>query len=48
MYIFQILSLALLALVTIVQAKDGLQIGVKYKPEHCPIKSRKGDKLSMQ
>ncbi|KAL7411203.1 hypothetical protein BDY24DRAFT_397046 [Mrakia frigida] len=24
-----------------------LQIGVKYKPEVCPIQSRKGDKLSM-
>ncbi|WVW86972.1 FK506-binding protein 2 [Kwoniella bestiolae CBS 10118] len=29
------------------KAKDQLQIGIKYKPEECPIKSRKGDKLSM-
>ncbi|WWC65780.1 FK506-binding protein 2 [Kwoniella dejecticola CBS 10117] len=28
-------------------ANDQLQIGIKYKPEECPIKSRKGDKLSM-
>lgn len=27
---------------------DQLQIGVKYLPEDCPIKTRKGDKLSMQ
>jgi len=28
------------------EVKD-LQIGVKHKPEECPIKSRQGDRLSM-
>ncbi|WWC92764.1 FK506-binding protein 2 [Kwoniella dendrophila CBS 6074] len=36
-----------LALVIASKAKDQLQIGVKYKPEECPLKTRKGDKLSM-
>jgi FK506-binding protein 2 len=34
----------------LVAARDSeqLQVGVKYKPDECPIKSRNGDKLSMQ
>ncbi|WWC73744.1 FK506-binding protein 2 [Kwoniella pini CBS 10737] len=36
-----------LALVLAAKSTDQLQIGIKYKPEECPIKSRKGDKLSM-
>lgn len=30
------------------KAASQLQVGVKYKPENCPLKTRKGDKLSMQ
>jgi hypothetical protein len=30
------------------KAQAQLQVGVKYKPDECPLKSRKGDKLSMQ
>ena len=33
---------------TVSAASDQLQIGVKYKPDKCPLKTRKGDKLSMQ
>ncbi|RSH93359.1 Peptidyl-prolyl cis-trans isomerase fpr2 [Saitozyma podzolica] len=29
------------------KAQAQLQVGVKYKPDECPLKSRKGDKLSM-
>ncbi|KAK4689425.1 FK506-binding protein 2, partial [Tremellales sp. Uapishka_1] len=39
--------LASIALVAASKASDQLQVGVKYKPEECPIKTRKGDKLSM-
>jgi FK506-binding protein 2 len=38
---------SLLALLAAAASADKLQIGVKYKPEACPIKSQKGDKLSM-
>lgn len=38
----------LLALIAGAFAKEQLQIGVKYKPEECPLKTRNGDKLSMQ
>jgi FK506-binding protein 2/FK506-binding protein 14 len=43
-------SLILLCLTLLVAAakKPQLQVGVKYKPEECPIKTRSGDKLSMQ
>jgi len=27
-------------------AEEELQVGVKFKPTECPIKSQKGDKLS--
>jgi FK506-binding protein 2 len=30
------------------KAATQLQVGVKYKPDECPLKTRKGDKLSMQ
>lgn len=30
------------------KAASQLQVGVKYKPDDCPLKSRNGDKLSMQ
>ncbi|WVR08099.1 FK506-binding protein 2 [Kwoniella sp. DSM 27419] len=29
------------------KASEQLQIGVKYKPDECPLKTRNGDKLSM-
>lgn len=49
MYALRTILLALFASLALVSAKSaGLQIGVKYKPDSCPIKSRKGDKLSMQ
>lgn len=37
-----------LTLVVAASTKDKLQIGVKYKPDECPLKSRNGDRLSMQ
>lgn len=39
----------LLALVVVCCAdkKNGLQIGVKKRPETCDMRSKKGDKLSM-
>jgi FK506-binding protein 2 len=45
-----ILLLVALTLVSVISAKtgSGLQIGVKYKPDECPLKTRKGDRLSMQ
>ncbi|KAL7425080.1 Peptidyl-prolyl cis-trans isomerase fpr2 [Cryptotrichosporon argae] len=42
-----LLAIALIALVHAKDAKKQLQIGVTYKPEECPLRSRKGDKLSM-
>lgn len=49
MYALRTILLALFASLALVSAKSpGLQIGVKHKPDSCPIKSRKGDKLSMQ
>ncbi|OCF35181.1 FK506-binding protein 2 [Kwoniella heveanensis CBS 569] len=36
-----------LALVLATKTDDKLQIGIKYKPEECPLKTRNGDKLSM-
>jgi hypothetical protein len=47
MYRFFLALLATLALVS-AAASDKLQVGVKYKPDDCPIKSRNGDRLSMQ
>ena len=29
------------------EGKDGLQIGVKKRPETCDMRTKKGDKLSM-
>ncbi|KAK1923562.1 FK506-binding protein 2 [Papiliotrema laurentii] len=46
MYRFFLALLATLALVS-AAASDKLQVGVKYKPDDCPIKSRNGDRLSM-
>lgn len=45
-----LLGLLTLCLTIVVAAgtKDKLQIGVKYKPDECPLKTRNGDKLSMQ
>ncbi|WVF68468.1 FK506-binding protein 2 [Kwoniella sp. CBS 6097] len=40
-----LLSLALVSAVK--GGHDKLQIGIKHKPEECPIKTRNGDKLSM-
>ncbi|KAF8520282.1 hypothetical protein BU17DRAFT_89288 [Hysterangium stoloniferum] len=44
-------SLFCLTLLSVAAAEKGdvtsLQIGVKYKPSACPIKSEKGDQLSM-
>lgn len=37
-----------LSLILASKSSEQLQIGVKYVPEECPIKSRKGDRLSMQ
>ncbi|KZV93699.1 hypothetical protein EXIGLDRAFT_835522 [Exidia glandulosa HHB12029] len=34
-------------LAVFVAADEKLQVGVKHKPADCPIKSQKGDKLSM-
>ncbi|ORX37766.1 hypothetical protein BD324DRAFT_398010 [Kockovaella imperatae] len=45
--ILSVLSLSLLTSFASASAADQLQIGVKYKPDDCPIKTRKGDKLSM-
>lgn len=39
--------LVLLAAVCCADKKNGLQIGVKKRPETCDIRSKKGDKLSM-
>ncbi|ADV22479.1 FK506 binding protein 2, putative [Cryptococcus gattii WM276] len=36
-----------LSLILASKSSGQLQIGVKYVPEECPIKSRKGDRLSM-
>ena len=48
MYINTLL-LAIAASIALVAGKDAqLQVGVKYKPDECPLKTRKGDKLSMQ
>ena len=48
MYINTLL-LAIAASLALVVGKDAqLQVGVKYKPDECPLKTRKGDKLSMQ
>ena len=49
LHLYGLLGLAL-SLVSLVSAAsdDQLKIGVKYKPDDCPIKTRKGDKLSMQ
>ncbi|EJD54609.1 immunophilin [Auricularia subglabra TFB-10046 SS5] len=43
------LALAVVALLaaSLAAAGDKVQIGVKYKPKDCPIKTQKGDKLSM-
>jgi hypothetical protein len=37
-----------LTLVAATGTADKLQIGVKYKPDECPLKTRNGDRLSMQ
>jgi hypothetical protein len=43
------LFLALVSLTLVLAAKKAqLQVGVKYKPDECPLKTRNGDKLSMQ
>lgn len=42
--IFTLLALALAVLV----AANDLKIDVTYKPDSCGLKSRKGDKMSMQ
>ncbi|WWD20253.1 FK506-binding protein 2 [Kwoniella shandongensis] len=50
MYHFKSLLLALLlslSLILAFKSSDQLQIGIKYKPDECPLKTRKGDKLSM-
>jgi hypothetical protein len=39
---------ASLVLVLAANPKAQLQVGVKYKPDECPLKTRKGDRLSMQ
>ncbi len=45
--------LAVLCLAVLAAAKedlpssDPLRIGVKFRPEECPVKSKKGDRLSM-
>lgn len=49
-WILPVLSLCLSALATAAGAEGGkrkLQIGVKKRVDHCPIKSRKGDVLHM-
>lgn len=51
MYNPKVLIVALLfslSLILAAKSAEQLQIGVKYVPEECPIKSRKGDRLSMQ
>ncbi|ORY34778.1 hypothetical protein BCR39DRAFT_514648 [Naematelia encephala] len=40
-------AVSLAVVVAKTASNEQLQIGVKYKPEECPIKSRKGDRLSM-
>jgi hypothetical protein len=42
--------LALCITMAVASAKSDaqLQIGVKYKPDECPLKTRNGDRLSMQ
>jgi hypothetical protein len=47
-----LLAIALFSLVILAHASEkkpvkNLQIGIKKKVENCPIKSRKGDSLSM-
>ena len=48
-WVLTVLSICLSALVTATGAegKRKLQIGVKKRVDHCPIKSRKGDVLHM-
>ena len=48
-WVLTVLSICLSALVTATgtEGKRKLQIGVKKRVDHCPIKSRKGDVLHM-
>lgn len=46
--LFIVALFALVALAATEKSASQLQIGVKYKPDDCPLKTRKGDKLSMQ
>ncbi|KAI9638958.1 FK506-binding protein 2 [Dioszegia hungarica] len=45
--LFIVALFALVALAATEKSASQLQIGVKYKPDDCPLKTRKGDKLSM-
>jgi hypothetical protein len=42
------LALCLTMALAASKSSEQLQIGVKYKPDDCPLKTRNGDKLSMQ
>jgi hypothetical protein len=44
---FLVIITSLFTAVSVVYA-TGLQIDTVHKPEDCPLKSRKGDQLSMQ
>ena len=51
---FKLATLAAIAAVSVdaankvdLPADDSLRIGVKFKPADCPVKAKKGDKLSM-
>nr|ODN95622.1 FK506-binding protein 2 [Cryptococcus depauperatus CBS 7855] len=45
--LFLLALLASLSLAFAFISADRLQIGVKYVPDECPLKTRKGDRLSM-
>ena len=42
-----LIAVVLLSLIALSSASSGLQIGVKYRPEKCERKAKKGDRLSM-
>ena len=48
LFLKTVLAALLAGVVASATTKDQLQIGVKYKPDECPLQTRKGDRLSMQ
>lgn len=42
-----LIVVAATSLLSLVEGKGGLQIGVKERPETCDLRTKKGDRLSM-